>query len=151
MATKPAYDLEPAATTEIDAALRPFIERFVMPEKRERAIALFLPIRKRARPRDLVDMIDRRAIIELDRSKRANDAVAQISADLEGVYLTGQPAAYKARFGHAAELATFAHGDEEIFVAADGGCGLLSFEVGHAWLVAGPKAPTEKNLSIRLR
>ncbi|HEY5944040.1 MAG TPA: hypothetical protein VIV40_01045 [Kofleriaceae bacterium] len=138
MATKPRYDFEEASQDDIDAAVRPFVERFVLAEKRERALSLFLPLKKRARPRDLVDAIDAKVVVELDGTARAAKAVAQIDLDLEGIYINGKPAAFRMRFAQARTVREFAYSDEEVFIARDGGCALVTFEVGVDWLLALP-------------
>lgn len=138
MATKLLYDLEPATSADIEAAMRPFIERFVVIDKRERALGLFLPIRKRARPRDLVDIIDRRAVIALDASAHADAAITQFDKELEGIYIVGKPAVFRARLGRAREIRAFGYSDEEIFIALDGGCGFVNVEIGFDLLIAPP-------------
>ena len=130
--------LEPATQADIDAALGPFIERFLPKDKRGRAASLFLPLKKRARPRDLVEIIENNAVVQLDGSPSAAAAIARISADLEGIYLNGKPAAFRTSFGRARELGLFSYSDEEIFIACDGRCGLVNFEIGGACLVVLP-------------
>lgn len=139
MATKLLYDLEPATLAEIEAAMRPFIERFVVVEKRERAVSLFLPIKKRARPRDLVDIIDQRTVIALDTSARAEAALARVDNELEGIYIVGKPAVFRARLGRAREICAFGYSDEEIFIAFDGAGGFVNVEIGFDLLIALPQ------------
>jgi hypothetical protein len=45
MATRNDYDFEEASSAELEAAVRPFIERFVTADKRERLASLFVPPR----------------------------------------------------------------------------------------------------------
>ena len=45
MATNQLSGLEVATQADIEAALRPFIERFVRAERHERVISLFLPLK----------------------------------------------------------------------------------------------------------
>lgn len=138
MASKSFYELEPATAEEIDAALRPFIDGFVRTEKRERARVLFLPPKKRAQLRDLLDMVVADSVLVLDRSKRASSALAQIDRRLEGVFLTNNGLVYRAQFGHVQDLAERRDTDEELFVARGGVCGLYTFDVGDPYLIARP-------------
>lgn len=141
MANNPSYDLEPATDGETDAALRPFIDRFVRKEKRERLLSLFLPLKAskaRSVPRELVDGVVASAVIELDRSTRAETAFAKIDPRLEGIFLTGGPGPFRTQFGQVKRIVTFAHSDEELFIAHDGACGLFTFDFGDPWLIVRP-------------
>ncbi|MGC4116895.1 MAG: hypothetical protein QM765_20500 [Myxococcales bacterium] len=129
-------EIEAATQADIDAALRPFIQTFVQPHKRERAISLFLPLKRRARPRELVASLRMEAVIRLDGSAQTERALARIAPDLAGVYVVGKPAAFRTSFLQARHLRGFAYGDEEIFVAHGGGCALVNFEIGVDWLIA---------------
>jgi len=133
MATKPRYEFEVATQLEIDAALRPFFQRFVVAEKRERVLSLFSPLRKRARPRDLVDAVDASAVLHLDGSARAEKAFARLAPQLEGILITGKPAAFRIRLSEMGSQ--FAYSDEELFIARDGGSALFKFEIGDDWLI----------------
>jgi hypothetical protein len=137
MATKPdEFDgLERATQADIDAALGPFIQRFVPVKKRERAVSLFMPLRKRARPRDLIDLIEKPAFIPLDGSARAEAALASINADQAGVYINGRPAALLASFGKALQLGLCSYSDEELFIARGGGCGLVLEDIGACLII----------------
>jgi hypothetical protein len=135
MATKRRCDFEEASQGDIDAAVRPFVERFVRGEKRERVLSLFLPLKKRARPRDLVEGIDVKSIVELDGSARAETEIARIAQDLEVIYITGKPSAFRLRFAQARNVREFRYSDEEVFIARDGRCALITFEVGVDWLL----------------
>lgn len=60
MPTKQRFDPSPAVATDaaLEMAVQPFIERFVRPDKRERATTLFLPKQPKASWHELIQMID---------------------------------------------------------------------------------------------
>jgi len=62
MPTKPRFDPMPPAANDValDGAVRPFIERFIREDKRERALGLFLPKAAATEWRGLIHMIDER-------------------------------------------------------------------------------------------
>jgi hypothetical protein len=83
-------------------------------------------IKKRARPRDLVEIIDQRMVIALDASARAAAALAQIDNELEAIYIVGKLAAFRARLRRARKIRAFGYSDEEIFIACDGASGFVT-------------------------
>jgi hypothetical protein len=54
------FDPSPTLATDVglDAAIRPFIDRFVRADKRERALAQYLPKQPKASWHELIQMID---------------------------------------------------------------------------------------------
>ena len=60
MTAKPRFDPMPPTANEValDGALRPFIERFVREDRRDKALALFLPKKPTTEWRELIPMID---------------------------------------------------------------------------------------------
>jgi hypothetical protein len=60
MLTKQRFDPSPTLATEagLETAIRPFIERFVKADKRERANAQFLPKQPKASWHELIQLID---------------------------------------------------------------------------------------------
>jgi hypothetical protein len=128
--------LQPATAQELDAALRPFIERFVLVGRRPRCAALFLPLRKRARARDLIESLDERFVIELsDReqmSQRKTRTLAALDPGLAGVFLDENSHCWRTQLGQAL---TEVNGDHAIFVVAGGACGVVHFDLGPSWLV----------------
>jgi hypothetical protein len=60
MQTKQRFDPSPTIATEVglETAIRPFVERFVKEDKRERAIAAFCPKQPKASWHELIQMID---------------------------------------------------------------------------------------------
>lgn len=57
---KPRFDPSPPEATEValDMAVRPFVEKFVRADKRERATSLYLPRPPRASWHELIAMVD---------------------------------------------------------------------------------------------
>ncbi len=60
MQTKQRFDPSPTIATEVglETAIRPFVERFVKEDKRERAFAAFCPKQPKASWHELIQMID---------------------------------------------------------------------------------------------
>ena len=122
-----------ASQAEIDAALGPFVERFIRKENRERATNLFMPMRKRARPQDLFDHVDPSTSIELDGSPAATAAIASVEAAADGVYLHNTGAAFLATFDQVRREVI--REDVSMFIARSGKFALFIDDVGDPILI----------------
>lgn len=134
MTTRPP-SLAPATDPEVTAALVPFIARFVLPAKRGRATSLFVPWRKRARARDLIDSLDPRCVIALAGAPAPSPeahALARLRKATPGVFIDDSKTRWRAHLGAALDELD---GDYALFVAADGHCGVALFEIGVSWLI----------------
>ncbi len=82
------FDPMPEAANDValDTAIRPFIDRFIREDKRERATALFLPRKARTEWRELLPLID------LKRSRTYEKQELASWHAVRGVFLVGNDA-----------------------------------------------------------
>lgn len=141
MATKPPFHwvvppLQPATEAQVEQALRSLIEQFVLATRRPRALALWVSRRKRARPQDLVGMLDQDLAIELSAggarpSPSEQAAVARVGSRAGGVFIDENGGCWMTTLGTAiADLS----GDGSIFIAVSGACAVVHADIGSTLL-----------------
>jgi hypothetical protein len=117
--------MEPATQLDVDVAVRAFIATLVRKEMRVRVASLFLPLRKRARPADLLAAVRSDAVFELT-SERAR----RLDRQARGIWFSGA-AAFVTTCGAALAL----NADETVFIASSGAFGLYTYDVGGPTLI----------------
>jgi len=135
VANRKRHDFEPATRDEVEAAVHPFIERFIVKGKKERAMVLFSG-RHRGHPDDLHHWIDRNILVDyLDERK----AIAAIDEKLLGVYFDVDRHVYRVSLGQACNVDLDDH--PEVFVSDNGIFGLVLCTDFDPWLLTRKPQP----------
>jgi len=113
MTIRPRFTPSPEIATEtaLDMALRPFIERLVKEDKRERAVAHFLPKKEISSYHELVTSV------ETSRARPCDAAALTQWKAVRGVFLIDHEA-YSTSIEEAMEL--YVSGTDALFVAYGG-------------------------------
>jgi hypothetical protein len=128
MTIRPRFTPSPEIATEtaLDMALRPFIERLVKEDKRERAVAHFLPKKDKSSYHELITSLD------TTRARPSNaEALAQWKA-VRGVLLIDHEA-YSTSIETAMEL--YVSGADALFVAYGGTFAVVRYQSGSPLLL----------------
>ena len=128
MTTHPRFNPSPEVATEtaLDMALRPFIERFVKADKRDRALSHFLPKLEKASYHELITSI------ETTRARPCTaDTLAEWNA-VRGVFLVDHEA-YAMTTQTAMGL--YVTGADSLFVAYRGTFAVVRYQTGSPLLL----------------
>ena len=128
MTIRPRFTPSPEIATEtaLDMALRPFIERLVKEDKRERAVAHFLPKKDKSSYHELITSLD------TTRARPSNaEALSQWKA-VRGVLLIDHEA-YSTSIETAMEL--YVSGADALFVAYGGTFAVVRYQSGSPLLL----------------
>lgn len=128
MTTRPRFSPSPELATEtaLDMALRPFIERLVKDDKRERAVSHFLPKKEKSSYHELITSIE---------TTRARPSTAEELAQwktVRGVFLIDHEA-YSTTTETAMSL--YIPGADAMFVAYGGTFAVVRYQSGQPLLL----------------
>lgn len=128
MTIRPRFTPSPEIATEtaLDMALRPFIERLVKDDKRERAVAHFLPKKEKSSYHELVTSLD------TTRARPCNAAALAQWKSVRGVFLIDHEA-YSTTIENAMEL--YVSGSDALFVAYGGTFAVVRYQSGSPLLL----------------
>jgi hypothetical protein len=129
------HDFEPATRAEVEAAVHPFIERFLVKSKKERAMVLFSG-RQRGKVNDLLGSLDRSLLIDYPDGAKA---IAAIDEKLHGVYMDVGGSKYRINFGQACNAGFDDH--PALFVSHNGIFGLVLCMDEDPWLLVRKPQP----------
>jgi hypothetical protein len=138
VATRKDHDFEPATRAEVEAAVHPFIERFIVKSKKERARVLFSG-RQRGKANDLFYALDSSVLVHYPDERKA---IATVDEELPGIYLDAYGRKFRINFGQACN-AGFDH-QQELFVSHNGICGLVVCTGEDPWLVTRKAQPKRR-------
>jgi hypothetical protein len=128
MTIRPRFTPSPEIATEtaLDMALRPFIERLVKEDKRERAVAHFLPKKDKSSYHELITSLD------TTRARPSNAAALAQWKAVRGVFLIDHEA-YSTSIETAMEL--YVTGADALFVAYGGTFAVVRYQSGSPLLL----------------
>jgi hypothetical protein len=127
MTTKQRFDPSPALATDtgLETAVRPFIERFVKEDRRERAVSHFLPKQPKASWHELIQLID------TARARPYAPAVLEPWHDVRGVFVIDHDA-YAVTTQAAMELYVL---EDALFIAYHGTFAVVRYASGKPLLL----------------
>jgi len=128
MPNRPRFTPSPELATEtaLDMALRPFIERLVREDKRERAVAHFLPKLEKSSYHELITSLD------TSRARPSTDGVLDQWNGVRGVFLVDHEA-YSVTTQTAMQL--YVTGADALFVAYGGTFAVVRYQTGSPLLL----------------